>query len=139
MITAKALVILHQKLNFVGSIYREYDDSFAVSGAKIGSSLRIRLPVQYTVATTPALAIQNTVETNTTLTISNQRHVDFSFSSAELTLNIDDFSARYLEPACAVLAASVEADALSMVNSCWNMVNGAGVAQSFRNVLTARK
>ena len=139
MITAKALVILHQKLNFVGAINRQYDDSFAVSGAKIGSSLRIRNPVQYTVSSGPNLAIQNSVETNTTLTISQQKHVDFSFSSTELTLNIDDFSARYLEPACAVLAANVEADALTMVNSCWNMVNGAGVAQSFRNVLTARK
>jgi hypothetical protein len=139
MITAKALIILHQKLNFVGSVYREYDDSFAVAGAKIGSSLRIRLPVQYTVSTGPTLAIQNTVEQNTTLTISAQKHVDFSFSSAELTLNIDDFAARYLEPACAVLAANVEADALTMVNSVYNMVAGAGSPQVFRNVLQGRK
>jgi len=139
MITAKALAILHQKLNFVGAINRQYDPSFAQSGAKIGSSLRIRLPVQYTVASTPALAIQNTVETNTTLTISQQKHVDFSFSSQELTLNIDDFAARYLEPACAVLAANVEADALSMVNSVWNLVGTAGAAQTFKTVLQARK
>jgi hypothetical protein len=95
--------------------------------------------VQYTVASTPALALNNTVETNTTLTISTQKHVDFSFSSAELTLNIDDFSARYIEPAMAVLAANIEADALSMANSVWNQVNGQGAAQSFRNVLIARK
>ena len=139
MITAKALVILHQKLNFIGSINRQYDDSFAQSGAKIGSSLRIRLPVQYTVASGPTLAIQNTVEQNTTLTISAQKHVDFSFSSTELTLNIDDFAARYLEPACAVLAANVEADALSMINSVWNLINGQGSAQTFRNILLSRK
>src|SRR5215469_5757206 len=123
MITAKALVILHQRLNFVGAVNRQYDDSFAQSGAKIGSALRIRLPVQFTTATGPALAIQNTVETNTTLTLTTQRHVDFSFSSQELTLNIDDFSARYLEPACAVLAANVEADALTMASSVYNTVD----------------
>jgi coat protein Gp5 len=139
MITAKALVILHQKLNFVGAINRTYDDSFAQSGAKIGSSLRIRLPVQYTVSSGPTLAVQNTVETNTTLTISQQKHVDFSFSSTELTLNIDDFAARYLEPACAVLAANVEADALSMVNSVWNLVGTAGQPQTFKTVLLSRK
>jgi len=61
MITAKALVILHQKLNFVGSINKQYEDSFAQAGAKIGSSIRIRIPVQYTVSTTPALAVQNSV------------------------------------------------------------------------------
>ncbi|HEX3574570.1 MAG TPA: P22 phage major capsid protein family protein [Rhodopila sp.] len=139
MITAKALVILHQKLNFIGSIDRQYDDSFAQSGAKIGTTLRIRQPVQYSVSSGPSLSIQNSVETNTSLTISTQKHVDFSFSSQELTLNIDDFSARYIEPAIAVLAANVEADALSMVNSVWNQVNGQGAAQVFRNVLMGRK
>ena len=139
MITAKALVVLHQKLNFIGSINRQYDDSFAQSGAKIGSSIRIRNPVQYTVSSGPTLAVQNSVESNTTLTISAQKHVDFSFSSQELTLNIDDFTARYIEPAMAVLAANVEADALSMVSSVYNQVNGQGAPQSFRNMLVARK
>lgn len=139
MITARALVILHQKLNFVGSINREYDSSFAQSGAKIGNSIRLRYPVQYTTTTTPALAIQNTVETNTTLTLSTQRHVDFQFSSAEFTLNIDDFAARYLEPACAVLAANIENDAMSMINQVYNTVAGVGQPQSFKNVLLARK
>lgn len=139
MITAKALQILHQKCNFINAINRQYDDSFAQSGAKIGTSLRIRLPVQYTVASGPNLSLNNTVETNTTLTVNSQKHVDFSFSSAELTMNIDDFSARYIEPAMAVLAANIESDALSMLNSVWNQVNGQGAAQTFKNVLTARK
>ena len=139
MITAKALVVLHQKLNFIGSINRQYDDSFANSGAKIGTTLRIRNPVQYIVSSGPTLAVQNSVETNTTLTVSTQKHVDFSFSSVELTMNIDDFSARYIEPAMAVLAANIEADALSMVNSVYNTINGQGTAQTFKNFLVGRK
>ena len=139
MITAKSLVILHQKLNFIGSINRQYDSSFGQSGAKIGATLRIRNPVQYTVASGPTLAVQNTVETNTSLTISAQKHVDFSFSSTELTLNIDEFAARYLEPACTVLAANVEADALNMVKDVYNQVGTAGSPQAFKTVLQARK
>src|SRR5664279_440783 len=139
MITAKALVILHAKLNFIGSINRQYDDSFANSGAKIGTTLRIRNPVQYTVSSGPTLAVQNSVETNTTLTVNTQKHVDFSFSSVELTMNIDDFAARYIEPAIAVLASNIEADALSMVNSVYNTVNGSGSAQVFKNFLAGRK
>ena len=140
MITAKALAILHQKCNFIGSINRQYDDSFAQSGAKIGSTLRIRLPVQYTVSTTPALSLQNTVETQISLPITNQYHVDFSFSSAELTLSIDDFTARYIEPAIAVLAAQIEAAVIGMMwPTVWNQVGTPGVAQSFKNVLAARK
>ena len=140
MITAKALAILHQKCNIIGAVNRQYDDSFAQSGAKIGSTLRIRLPVQYTVSTTPALSLQNTIENYVSLPITNQYHVDFSFSSAELTLSIDDFSARYIEPAIAVLAAKLEAD---FVNATWpqvyNQVGTAGSPQAFKTVLQARK
>jgi hypothetical protein len=140
MITAKALAILHQKCNFIGAINRQYDDSFANSGAKIGSTLRIRLPVQYTVSTTPALSLQNTVETQVSLPITNQYHVDFSFSSAELTLSIDDFSARYIEPAIAVLAAQIEATCIGMMwPTVYNQVGTSGAAQTFKTVLQSRK
>jgi len=140
MITAKALAILHQKCNFIGSINRQYDDSFAQSGAKIGSTLRIRLPVQYTVSTTPALSLQNTIETQVSLPITNQYHVDFSFSSAELTLSIDDFTARYIEPAMCVLAAQIEAATIAMMwPAVWNQVGASGSAMPFKTVLQARK
>jgi hypothetical protein len=140
MITAKALAILHQKCNFIGSINREYDDSFANTGAKIGSTLRIRMPVQYTTSTTPALSLQNTIETSINLPISNQYHVDFSFSSAELTLSIDEFSARYIEPAIAQLAASIEAATIAIMwPSVWNQVGTAAAPMAFKTVLQARK
>jgi hypothetical protein len=140
MITAKALAILHQKCNIIGSVNRQYDDSFANSGAKIGSTLRIRIPVQYTVSKTPALSLQNTVETFVSLPISNQYHTDFSFSSNELTLSIDDFSARYIEPAIAVLAAQIEADFVAqMWPTVWNQVGTAASPQVFKTVLQARK
>lgn len=138
-ITSKALVVLHQKLNIVGSINRQYDDSFANSGAKIGTALRIRLPTQYTVSSGPTLAVQNSVETSTTLNVSTQNHVDLSFSSLELTMNMDDFSARYIEPAMAVLAANVEASTLAILYPA--IYNQAGVvgAQTFKNFLVGRK
>ena len=140
MITAKALAILHQRCNIIGAVNRQYDDSFANAGAKIGNTLRIRVPVQYAVSTTPALSLQNTVETFVSLPISNQYHVDFSFSSSELTLSIDEFSARYIEPAIAVLAANIEATFVNqMWPTVWNMVGTPGAAQVFKTVLQARK
>lgn len=138
-ITNAALAILHQKLNFVGSINRAYDSSFAQEGAKIGSTLRIRLPNQFTTVTGAALSLQDVQETNTTLSVSTQRHVDTVFTSNQLALNIFDFSQQVLEPAMAVLAANIEADALSMLTDVYNTVNGSGSAQSFRNLMLARK
>src|SRR5574343_668701 len=113
-VTREALRILHQKLNFVGNIVREYDDSFAKSGAKIGDSLKIRLPNQYVVRSGPTLSTQDTTETSTTLQIATQKGVDLNFTSVDLTMSLDDFSERIIEPAMSVLAANIEADAMSM-------------------------
>ena len=96
VITKEALRILHQKLNFIGSVNRAYDSSFAQSGAKIGDSLRIRLPNRYTVRSGATLSAQDTTETSTTLQVSTQKGVDLNFTSNELTLSLDDFSKRIL-------------------------------------------
>lgn len=141
MITREALRVLHQKCNFVGNIRREYDDSFAQVGAKIGNSLRIRRPVKYTSSTGATIATgtgADSTEQNFTLTVSTQRHIPLRFSSEELTLDIDDFSSRYVEPAMAQLAADIENDALSMTDNVYNYVDG-GTKVSMANVLSNRK
>lgn len=138
-VTRKALQILHQKLSFIGSINRSYDDSFAKSGAKIGDSLKIRLPNQYTVRSGANLSTQDTTETSTTLQVATQKGVDVTFSSNELTLSIDDFADRILNPAMSVLAANMEADALSMALDVYNSVNNVGAAITLNKALAARK
>ena len=95
MITKDTLMVLHNNLHFAKNVNKQYDDQFAIEGAKIGSTLRIRKPIQFKVTSaSPALAIQSAVGTYTTLVITNQDHVDFQFSSAELTLSIDEFRER---------------------------------------------
>lgn len=138
-LTREAQRILHQKLNFIGSINRQYDKKYAVEGAKIGSDLSIRLPNEYTVRTGKALAAQETVETSTTMTLATQKGVDINFSSAELTLSLDDFSKRILEPAMSVLAAHIESDALSMYKQVANEVSDVGDALAIADVLLAGK
>src|SRR4051794_206659 len=114
-VTREALRVLHQKLNFVGSITREYDDSFARQGAKVGDTLKVRLPSQYVVRTGAPLGnggtLNDTTETTADLKEQTQKGVDLNFTSVDLTLALDDFSERILEPAMAVLAANIEADA----------------------------
>jgi len=138
-ITKEALRILHQKLNFIGNINRQYDNQFAQSGAKIGDTLRVRLPNQYTVRSGKALSTQDTTEKNTSLTIANQKGVDMEFSSNELTLDLDDFSDRILEPAMAVLASNLESDALSMYKDIYQQVTNASSSMTFAHVLEGRK
>ena len=42
-VTREALRILHQKLNFVGTINRSYDSSFGKSGAKNSAILAVQI------------------------------------------------------------------------------------------------
>lgn len=138
-VTREALRILHQKCNFIGTIDRQYDDKFAKSGAKIGDTLTIRLPNQYTVRTGKVIQTQETVEPSTTLTVATQKGVDVNFSSAELTLSLDDFSKRILDPAMSVLAAHLEADAMSMYKDVYNETSDVGATATLALVLDASK
>jgi hypothetical protein len=132
-------MILHQKLNFVGNITREYDDSFAKSGAKIGDSLKIRLPNEYTVRTGKTIQAQDTSETSVTLQVATQKGVDVNFSSSELALSMDDFSERVLEPAMSKLAANIESDALSMYKDVYQEVSDVGATMTLAGVLFANR
>ncbi len=136
-VTRKALQILHQKLNFIGSINRQYDDSYARTGAKIGDSLKIRLPNEFTIRSGASLSTQDVAETSVTMQVATQKGVDMTFPTAELTTSIDDFGERFLEPAMAVLAANMEADALSMYKDVYNLYDGDAAAFAFGSVSSA--
>ena len=99
-IIAKEAVRLYRNKNaMLRNVDRQYDDSFARTGAKVGQSIRVRLPVDYNLRTGPTAIIQNTVETNLTLTVAGQYGVDMSFSLVDRTMTIDRFSERYIKPA----------------------------------------
>jgi hypothetical protein len=138
VITKEALSVLHQKANFIGSINKQYDPQFAKTGAKIGSSLQIREPNQFTVNTGATLNVQDITESTQTLTVSTQAHVDFAFSTADLTLTIDQFSERYIDPAMSRLAAYMENDAMSMAKDVYQSVWQSGADLTYSDVLDGR-
>jgi hypothetical protein len=108
-ITRESLRVLHQECNFLGSVNRAHDSSFAKSGAKIGTLLNVRLPVKYTVRTGAAtLAPQDHVQRSVPLYVTSQVGVDVSFTSVELTMSMDEFSQRHIVPAMSQLAAHIE-------------------------------
>jgi hypothetical protein len=112
IITREALRVLHSKLSFIGNVNKQYDDRFAQSGAKIGTSLNVRMPPKYTARKTSTFAAQEHVERSVALPVASQYGVDVSFTSVELTMQLDDFSKRVIQPAMSQLAAVIEGDAL---------------------------
>jgi hypothetical protein len=128
LITKEALRIAHEKCAFIGTVNRSYDDTYAKKGAKIGDTLRIRNPNQYTRRQgSRIMAVQDQAETSQNLAVATQDGVDMKFNSAELSLSIDELSARYIEPAMSVLMSGIEGDFLAaMTKATYNTVGTAG-------------
>jgi len=135
MITRKALEILENNLVITRNVNRQYDDSFAVKGAQIGSTLRIRLPDRALVTDGAALQVQDDNEQYTTLTVSSQKHIGVNFTSAELTMQLDDFAERVLKPRISQLASSIDADVANAYKTIGNSVGTPGTTPSTSLVL----
>ena len=138
-ITNHALMVLHQKLNFIGNIRRDYDDSYKTGGAKGGESIRIRLPNQFTVRTGKSLSTQDVTQRSVTLTTGTQKGVDMTFSMQELTQDINLFSENFIDPAMSVLAANIENDALSMYKTVYTEVVDVGAVETLASVLQSKQ
>jgi hypothetical protein len=115
MITRAAVSLFKNSNMFIQNIDTQYDGQFAVDGAKIGDTLRIRLPNDFTVRNGTALQAQDTSEKYTSLPLSTQQGVDVSFSTAERTMKLDDYSERVLMPMINNLAGAVALNVMSSV------------------------
>jgi len=135
MITRKCLEILENNLVLTRNVNRQYDDSFAVEGAKIGSTLRIRLPDRALVTDGAALQVQDDNEQFTTLSVSSQKHIGVNFTSAELTMQLDDFADRVLKPRISQLASSIDADVANAYKTIGNSVGTPGTTPATSLVL----
>ena len=135
MITRKSLEILENNLVLTRNVNRQYDDSFAVEGAKIGSTLRIRLPDRALVTDGAALQVQDDNEQYTTLTVASQKHIGVNFTSAELTMQLDDFAERVLKPRISQLASSIDADVANAYKNIYQSVGSPGTTPSTSLVL----
>jgi hypothetical protein len=137
MITRKSLEILENSLVLTRNVNRQYDDSYAVEGAKIGTTLRIRLPDRALVTDGAALQVQDDNEQFTTLTVSTQKHIGVNFTSAEMTMQLDDFADRVLKPRISQLAASIDADVANSFSSIYQSVGTPGTVPGSTGVLLA--
>jgi hypothetical protein len=127
MITNEALMVLENELTFSSEVMRNYDDQFAVTGAKIGATLNVRRPGRFIGTTGPALNVEDFNETSVPVTLSTQFHVDTQFTTQDLALSLDAFSDRVLKPAVAAVANKIDFDGTTMAKlNTANIVGTAG-------------
>lgn len=128
-ITNEALMVLENELTFTGQVDRNYDDQFAVVGAKIGQTVNVRRPGRFIGAVGPTLVVEDFNETSVPVTLSTQFQVSTQFTTQDLALSLDMFSDRILKPAIATVANKMDRDGLLVAkNNTANIVGTAGTA-----------
>ena len=128
-ITNEALMVLENELTFTGQVDRNYDDQFAVVGAKIGQTVNVRRPGRFLGAIGPNLVVEDFNETSVPVTLSTQFQVSTQFTTQDLALSLDMFSDRILKPAIATIANKMDRDGLlTAKNNTANIVGTAGTA-----------
>jgi len=115
-ITRAAAKVLEGSLGFTRAINRQYSDEYAKTGAKVGDTIRIRLPFRPVVSSGRVANVQEYIEESTNLQVNNQNHIALQFTSAERALALDDFEERVLRPQLASLAAYID---WQVINSLW--------------------
>lgn len=134
-ITNEALMVLENELTFTSEVNRDYDDQFAVVGAKIGNTVNVRRPGRFIGTTGPALNVEDFNETSIPVVLGQpasygaQFHVDTQFTTQDLALSLDLFSDRVLKPCVAAIANFIDYQGLQMAkNSTANIIGIPGTA-----------
>jgi hypothetical protein len=95
-------------LRFVNNIERKYSDEFVQAGAKVGNTINYRKPQRFTVSDGAALDAQNILDETVAISLTNQKHVDMTWSCWQETTEIEDAKKRYIDKAASAIAAVVD-------------------------------
>jgi len=102
-------------LTFLSNVNRTYDDQYMQAGAVVGNTVNARLPQRFTVTDGQALQVQNIFDQTVPITLTNQKNVATSYSSAQATTEIQFIRERYTKPAAEALASASEVLAFQAV------------------------
>lgn len=136
LVAKESLRIAHEKLQFIGTVDRQYDASFTSSGQspRHGATLRVRYPNQYTRRQgSRVMDVQEQSEATGTITVATQDGVDMRFNSQELIQSVnndgafDSLSKNYIEPAIASMCSGIESDFIAFATKAtYNVAGTAG-------------
>jgi len=116
IIAKEAVMILDNELVMAKKVFRGYENEFdkKVNGYKVGETISIRKPTDFTVRDGAVMNVQDVTEGKTTITVDKRKGVDFKFSSQDLTLKIGELSERVIKPAMVQLANQIDTDLMAL-------------------------
>lgn len=122
IIAKEALMQLENNCVMGNLVYREYKKEFV----KVGDSVSVRKPVKFEAKDGATRQNQDVQEASTPFTIDKRKHVSWKFSTQDLTLDVGQYSERYIKPAMIALANQVDSDLCSLYKQVANNVGTAG-------------
>ncbi len=122
IIAKVALASLDNEMVMPKLVYTDYSSEFA----KVGSTISVRKPVQFTTRTTATMSAQDVQEASVSVAMDKQYGADFKFSAVDLTLTVEEIAARYVKPAMISIANSVDRQIAGLYDDVWNWVGTPG-------------
>lgn len=126
VIAKEALIAFENDMVFGGLVHRDYKKEFV----KVGATVSIRKPVKFVASDGNTRVHQNVSESTTDITINKRKHVSWAFSMQDLTLTVEEYKIRYINPACAALANIVDSDIAGLHKQFQMAVGTPGAAPS---------
>src|SRR5574343_248487 len=101
IIASAAVAVLDNELVMARKVFRGYEEDFGkkVNGYEVGETISIRKPADFTVRDGATASAENVTEGKTTITVDKRKGVDFTFTSLEMSLNIEDLHERVIRSA----------------------------------------
>lgn len=130
-VTMDTAMYFVNSLRGVGQFNREYSDEFVQSGAKVGDTVRVRLPQQFEASDGEALVVQNLLDRTVNVVLNRRRHVGFGWSSAQETTDLQEIRSRYVQPAAETLASVY--DRVSLADVYKSVYNSTGTLGTVPN------
>lgn len=136
IIAKEALMQLENNCVMGKLVHREYKKEFV----KVGDSVSVRKPVKFSASDGATRVNQDVQEASTPFTIDKRKHVSWKFATNDLTLSIDQYSDRYIQPAMIALANAIDSDLLGLYkNVAQNVGDGATPATFLEFADAARR
>lgn len=108
-------------------VYRDLEKK-VVNG--VGNSVSVKKPFRVKSTEGRTIGIQPMVDNTVTITINRQRNVGLKWTIQDLTLSIEDFSQRYIQPAVGEIATQMELSVFEAARSAYFMTGTVGSALS---------
>lgn len=136
MYTDETLRVLANNIILGKRVSRKHQMEFGKEAMKIGDTLNIRRPARFSIRTGAAFSAQDYTETSIPLVINQQKGVDTSFTSSDLTLKVQDFSDRIIKPGAIQLAQQIDIDGyISAKNTVGNLTGTPGTSPNAASFL----